>query len=340
MPPGESDELEGVAHGAQLLLEHGDLGVVQMRPPVERGRAVVGQHLVRVHRVDGLGELTGLVEVGRGGLAPEQVAVGRVGEAALDRRLQSRRRHEEPLRGPLAGQAGPVPDVDVAGDQARAQRVGAGHQDGLDAHDVGGQPGRPQCGEMLRCGHQHLPAHVTALLGRAELILEVDPGRAGLDHRLHQLEGIERAAEARLGVGHDRQHVVAARAALGLAPLDLVGPPERVVEASDQRRHRVRRVEGLVGIHLPGEIGVAGHLPARQVQGGQPRLGELDRLPAGHGPQGVHVVHVVEALPELGRAGAGHGALGRHRAAQPYHLRRGVVAACAVPTGVVLPVGP
>ena len=267
MPAGESDELEGVAHGAQLLLEHGDLSVVEVRPPVERGRAVVGQHLLRVHRTDGLGELPGLVEIGRGGLAPEQVAVRRVGEAALDGRLQSRRRHEEPLRGALAGQPGPVPDIDVAGDQAGAQRVGAGDQDGLDTHDVSSQPGRPQRGEMLRCGHQHFPAHVAALLGQAELILEVDPGRAGLDHGLHQLEGIERTSETRLSIGHDRQHVVAARVALGLAPLDLVGPSERVVQASDQRWHGVRRIEGLVGIHLPGEVGVTGHLPARQVQG-------------------------------------------------------------------------
>ena len=63
-------------------------------------------------------------------------------------------------------------------------------------------------------GHEHLAAHVAALLLGGELVLEVDAGGAGLDHRLHQLEGVERAAEAGLGVGHDRREPV--RAALAL----------------------------------------------------------------------------------------------------------------------------
>ncbi len=58
---------------------------------------------------------------------------------------------------------------------------------------------------------EHLAAHVAALLLARELVLEVDAGGAGLDHRLHQLEGVERAAEAGLGVGDDRREPVALR---------------------------------------------------------------------------------------------------------------------------------
>src|SRR5271165_946114 len=44
--PGEGDELEAVPHRRQFLLELGDRRLVQLRPPVERRRAVVGEHLV------------------------------------------------------------------------------------------------------------------------------------------------------------------------------------------------------------------------------------------------------------------------------------------------------
>src|SRR5690606_26418697 len=45
---GQGDELELVPHVAELALELGDRRVVQVPLPVERGRAVVGEHLVRV----------------------------------------------------------------------------------------------------------------------------------------------------------------------------------------------------------------------------------------------------------------------------------------------------
>jgi hypothetical protein len=46
---------------------------------------------------------------------------------------------------------------------------------------------------------------VAALLLRRELVFEVDAGRTRFDHRLHQLEGVQRSAEAGLGVGDDRR---------------------------------------------------------------------------------------------------------------------------------------
>ena len=61
---------------------------------------------------------------------------------------------------------------------------------------------------------EDLAAQVAALLLGRELVLEVHAGGARLDHGLHQLEGVERAAEAGLGVGDDRRE-----------PVDRVVPP-------------------------------------------------------------------------------------------------------------------
>ena len=72
--------------------------------------------------------------------------------------------------------------------------------------------------------HQNLAAEMAAFLLGRELVLEMDAGGAGLDHRLHQLEGVERAAEAGLGIGDDRREVIGVAAAF--ERLDLVGALE------------------------------------------------------------------------------------------------------------------
>ena len=64
--------------------------VVELLLPVERRRAVVGEELARELRVNALGELARLLQIGLGGLAPDQVRVGRVGQPARDRRLEPR----------------------------------------------------------------------------------------------------------------------------------------------------------------------------------------------------------------------------------------------------------
>ncbi len=115
---------------------------------------------------------------------------------------------EEALRGALAGQEGLVVLVDVRGEQVGRLRIGAGEQHGRHAWQVGGQARGDQLLHRFLSRHQHLAAHVAALLGRGELILEVHAGGAGLDHVLHQLEGVEHAAEAGLGVGDDRRKPV------------------------------------------------------------------------------------------------------------------------------------
>ena len=73
---------------AQLALELCDRRVVEVLLPVEGGRAIVGEHLARMRPVHAFREALRLVEVRRRGLAPDEVAIGRVGDGAGDAGLQ------------------------------------------------------------------------------------------------------------------------------------------------------------------------------------------------------------------------------------------------------------
>src|SRR5439155_10699038 len=121
--PRERDELEAVAHGAELLLERGDLLVVEPLLPVERGRAVVGEELPGKLGMDALGERPGVVELRRRGLAPQHVRVRRVRTCALDRGVHAAADAEEPLLGAIPAHERAIPLVDVGREQARAERV-------------------------------------------------------------------------------------------------------------------------------------------------------------------------------------------------------------------------
>src|SRR3546814_5187380 len=66
---------------------------------------------------------------------------------------------------------------------------------------------------------------MAALLFRGELILIMDPRGARGDIGLHDLETVERPAEAGLGIGDDRREPIAREGAFLM--LDLVGALER-----------------------------------------------------------------------------------------------------------------
>ena len=95
--------------------------------------------------------------------------------------------------------------VDVGGDELGGLGVGARDDQRRRAHHVGGEPRGVEVADMRGGRDQHLAAEMAALLLRRELVLEVDAGGARLDEGLHDLEGVERAAEAGLGVGDDRR---------------------------------------------------------------------------------------------------------------------------------------
>jgi hypothetical protein len=275
----QRDELELVAHGAQLPLELADGGVVQVALPVERGRAVVGEHLARVLLADALGEFPREGQIGRAGLAPDHVGVLGIGEAARQRLVEALARLVEALRGALAGEEGLVVVVHVGGDDVGRFGVGAREQHRGHAHHVGREARGDQLLHRLLRRHQHLAAHVAAFLHARKLVLEMHARGAGVDHRLHELEGVEHAAEAGLGVGHDRREPV--DVARAFHRLDLVLAHECVVDAPHDRRHRGSRVERLVRIHGERIVGVGRHLPAGEVDRRHAGLHLLHRLVAG-----------------------------------------------------------
>ena len=153
-----------------------------------------------------------------------------------------------------------------------------------------------------------------------ELVLEVDAGGARLDIGLHDLEAVQRAAEAGLGVGDDRREPVALGAALGM--LDLVGALEGAVDPAAQLRAGIGRIERLVGIHGAGGVGVGGDLPARQIDRLQAGADHLHGLVAGDGAERVDRLVVRSAVPTAVGAAAGEAVLDRDRTAQPRAPRR------------------
>ena len=138
--PGQRDELELVAHRASSRWKRGDRRVVEVLAPIEGRRAVVGQHLARELRVDRLGELPRLVQVGLRGLAPQQVGIRRVGDGPGDGQSRPPRDAEEAFGGALAGEEAAVALVDVGGDQACARRRRCGRP------APWARPGRPRPG--------------------------------------------------------------------------------------------------------------------------------------------------------------------------------------------------
>ena len=333
---GQGDELVQVAHRPQLPLELRDRRTVQVRRPVERGRAVVGQQLARELGVDRLGEPPRFVQVGVSGLAPHQIRPRRVRQPARDRLVESRPHPEEALGRALAGHELVVPLVHVVRQQAGGVRVGARDEQGRNAGDVRRQARRDQLVDRLAGRREDLAPHVPALLERRQLILEVHAGGTRLDHRAHQLESVQHAAEAGFRVGHDRREPVARGPAV-VQVVHLVGPPERRVDAGHQLRRGVGRVQALVGVGLASRVHVTGHLPAADVDRLEARLHHLHGLRAGQRAQRAHAFAGGQQVPQGLRAPPGQRVLRDQRAPQPHHLRRVVAALDPPPARVLAP---
>ena len=186
---------------------------------------------------------------------------------------------KKPSGGAFAGDERPVAFVDVGGQQLRRVRIGSAQQHRRHALDVGSKTCRVQRADVLRDRHQHLAAEMAALLLRGELVLEMHAGGAGLDHRLHELERVQRAAEPGFGVRHDRRHPVGSVVTFRMR--DLVGAAQRIVDPPHYVRHGIDRIQRLVRIHLAGGIGIGRDLPTGQVDRLQSCLDLLHGLVAG-----------------------------------------------------------
>jgi hypothetical protein len=224
----------------------------------------------------------------------------------------------EALGGALAGQELLVVRVVVAGQQVRGFRVGARNHEGRNTRDVRGQARRHQLVDGFVGGHQHLAAHVPAFLRGGELVFEVHAGRAGANHGLGQLEGIEVAAETGLGIRDDGRQPV--DAGVVFERVDLVRAQQRIVDALDHLGDGVDGVQALVRVHLSGAVAVTGHLPAGAVDSLQSRLHRLHGLVARDAAEPGDDGFLVQQLPEFLRSQARERVFDVHRAAQPQHV--------------------
>ena len=162
------------------------------------------------------------------------------------------------------------------------------------------------------------------------------PGRAGRDHRLHQLERVQKAAEAGLGVGDDRLEPV--DAGVALCEVDLIRSLERVVDALNECRDRVGGIKGLVGVGRAGQVCIGCHLPTGAVDGLQAGLYLLHRLVAGDRAEGADVRLFLHVLPQLLGPDLGQRVLDLHAAAQAEHVFRRVGPLDPFPARIVSPV--
>ena len=225
--------------------------------------------------------------------------------------------------------------VSVARQQRGGVGIGARDDEGRHAQHVRGQPRGEQRPDELARGDEHLAAEMAALLLRRELVLEVDGRRARFDHPLHQLERVQRPAEAGLRVGDDRKQVVDAAVALG--PLDPVGAQERIVQPAHHRGDAVRRIEALIRIDVGGKVPVRRDLPAGEIDRLQAGLGHLHRLAAGERAERRDVLLLGQQPPELLGAVAGERMLDGKGSAQPNHVLGRVVPRDPVPPSSLRP---
>ena len=123
---------------------------------------------------------------------------------------------------------------------------------------------------------------------------------AALNHGFHQLECVQVAAETGFGIGDQRSKPV--HSILAFRMMNLVRSSQGLIEAATKIGHAVGGIQALVGIHLPGIIGVGRNLPAAHVDRLQSGFYLLHRLVAGHGTEGCNVRLAVQEVPKPLRA--------------------------------------
>src|SRR5712664_2683709 len=134
-------ELELITHGTNFALEFCDGGLVDIGFPIERGRAVIGQHLAGIDLVHGVGKFLRLFEVRGRGFPPQEISILRERDAALDAVSETGAGLEavKTFRGAFAGDELAIALVDIGGDQFCTFRIGARQDKSRRATDVGGQ---------------------------------------------------------------------------------------------------------------------------------------------------------------------------------------------------------
>ena len=138
---------------------------------------------------------------------------------------------------------------------------------------------------------------MTTLLDRCQLIFKVHAGSACVDHGFHQFESVKNATETGFSISHNRREEVDVIFTFG--PLNLVSTLEGVIDTLNNHWHRICWIQRLVRVHFTSQIGVACHLPARQVNRFQASLDLLHGLIASQSAQRIDERLVVEQIPQL-----------------------------------------
>ena len=115
--------------------------------------------------MNGRGETLRFRHVGLGSLAPYEVGIGSIGQAAIYGLLDTGLDVEKALARTLSCEEARVARIMVGEQQVRRIGVRAGDDHRGHAHDVGSQSRRHQLVDGLARGHQHLASQVPALLG-------------------------------------------------------------------------------------------------------------------------------------------------------------------------------
>eukprot|EP01133_Synstelium_polycarpum_P027063 gene27062-biopygen23214 len=191
------------------------------------------------------GKTLGLFEIRLRRLAPDQVRVRRIGDRPGDAGVETVLDLIEAFRGPsgIIIDEWAVALVNIRGQKLCGFRIRAGDDQGRRSHDVGSKPRGIQVADMGSGRDQNLAAEMAALLFRCQLVLIMHTRSTGLDESLHDLEGIERAAEAGFRVRNDRCEPCIDRQALAFRGFDLVGALQRLVYAFRKLRRSVCRVQ-------------------------------------------------------------------------------------------------
>ena len=132
--------------------------------PVERGRAVVGEQLLRELLLDRLCELPRDLEVRRARLHPDEVRVRRISKCTRDARVDAVAHAVETFCGAVTGYVLAVALIDVARDQCRGLCIGPRNDERRNTFDVRGETRGVQRLDVLVGRNQHLATEVATLL--------------------------------------------------------------------------------------------------------------------------------------------------------------------------------
>lgn len=202
-----------------------------------------------MHLVHAFRKPARLFEIRLGCFAPDQVAIGRIGNRAGDAGLKTVLDLIETLDG-AAGiviHEGLVALIDVGGQELRGLRIRAGDNKRRHTHDIGRKPRRRQIADMRCRRDQNLAAEMAAFLFRCQLVFIMNTRRTCLDEGLHDFEGVERPAKTGLRISNDRREPGVDRKALALRRLDLVGALQSAVDALGKLRCGIGGIKRLVG---------------------------------------------------------------------------------------------